>query len=98
MIAQPIVTVSLIYTYKDAPRIMNDITEDELLRTIEENPMICTRAIVKKLRPEEFKDNATYLEYVKEVKPILMKLWKDGKIVSSKVQCCTFNLKQWQIA
>ncbi len=77
---------------------MNDITEEELLRTIEDNPMICTRAIIKKLRPEEFKDNATYLEYVKEVKPILMKLWHDGKIISSKVQCCTFNLKQWQIA
>ena len=68
---------------------MNDITEEELLRT---------RAIIKKLRPEEFKDNATYLEYVKEVKPILLKLWHDGKIVSSKVQCCTFNLKQWQVA
>ena len=70
-------------------------TPAEFLR---DNPMICTRAIIKKLRPEEFKDNATYLEYVKEVKPILMKLWHDGKIVSSKVQCCTFNLKQWQIA
>lgn len=77
---------------------MNSITEEELLKTIEENPMICTRAIVKKLRPEEFKDNAAYLEYVKELKPMLMKLWKDGTIVSSKVQCCTFNLKQWQIA
>ena len=77
---------------------MNSITEEELLKTIEENPMICTRAIVKKLRPEEFKDNATYLEYVKELKPMLMKLWKSGTIVSSKVQCCTFNLKQWQIA
>ena len=29
---------------------------------------------------------------------MLTKLWKDGIIVSSKVQCCTFNLKQWQIA
>ena len=77
---------------------MERITEEELLKTIEENPMICTRAIVKKLRPEEFKDNATYLEYVKELKPMLMRLWKNGTIVSSKVQCCTFNLKQWQIA
>ena len=77
---------------------MNDITKEELLRTIEENPMICTRAIVKRLRPEEFKDNKTYLEYVAEIKPILMELWKEGVIVSSKVQCCTFNLKQWQIA
>lgn len=77
---------------------MNEITREELLKTIEENPMICTRAIVKRLRPEEFKDNKTYLEYVAEIKPILMELWKDGVIVSSKVQCCTFNLKQWQIA
>ena len=29
---------------------------------------------------------------------MLTKLWKDGTIISSKVQCCTFNLKQWQIA
>jgi len=76
---------------------MQPITEEELLTVIRENPMICTRAIVKNLRPEEFKDNATYLEYVESIKPILMGLWKDGKIVSSKVQCCTFNLKQWQV-
>ena len=76
---------------------MQEITEEELLAVIRENPMICTRAIVKRLRPEEFKDNATYLEYVKSLKPMLMRLWKDGTIVSSKVQCCTFNLKQWQM-
>jgi len=76
---------------------MQPITEEELLTVIRENPMICTRAIVKNLRPEEFKDNATYLEYVESIKPMLMGLWKDGKIVSSKVQCCTFNLKQWQV-
>lgn len=28
---------------------------------------------------------------------MLTGLWKEGIIVSSKVQCCTFNLKQWQI-
>ncbi len=77
---------------------MEPITEEELLKVIGEHPMICTRAIVKNLRPEEFKDNATYLEYVGQIKPMLMDLWSDGKIVSSKVQCCTFNLKQWQIA
>ena len=77
---------------------MKEITEEELLKTIEENPMICTRAIIKKLRPEEFKDNATYLAYAKSIRPTLMRLWKDGTIVSSKVQCCTYNLKQWQIS
>jgi len=76
---------------------MNPITDEEVLRVIRENPMICTRAIVKKLRPEEFKDNDTYLKYVENLKPTLMRLWEDGVIVSSKVQCCTFNLKQWQI-
>ena len=76
---------------------MEPITDEEVLTVIRENPMICTRAIVKKLRPEEFKDNKTYLEYVENLKPTLMRLWKDGVIVSSKVQCCTFNLKQWQI-
>ena len=58
--------------------------------------MICTRAIVKRLRPDEFKDNVLYREYIDSLKPMLNKLWKDGVIVSSKVQCCTFNLKQWQ--
>ncbi|MBE6518519.1 MAG: hypothetical protein E7Z70_03115 [Thermoplasmata archaeon] len=77
---------------------MKPITQEELLATIEENPMICTRAIVKKLRPEEFHDADAYVKYVDEIKPMLMTLWKNGKIVSSKVQCCTFNLKQWQIA
>ncbi len=76
---------------------MKPITDEEVLTVIRENPMICTRAIVKRLRPEEFKDNKTYLEYIENLKPTLMRLWKDGVIVSSKVQCCTFNLKQWQI-
>ena len=76
---------------------MEQITEEELLEVIRSNPMICTRAIVKKLRPEEFKDNTTYLAYVESIKPILMRLWEDGIIISSKVQCCTFNLKQWQV-
>ncbi len=77
---------------------MDEITESELLAVIGENPMICTRAIVKKLRPEDFKDPDLYKAHVDSLKPLLNKLWKDGKIVSSKVQCCTFNLKQWQIA
>ena len=76
---------------------MEPITDEEVLTVIRENPMICTRAIVKRLRPEEFKNNKTYLEYIENLKPTLMRLWKDGIIVSSKVQCCTFNLKQWQI-
>ena len=76
---------------------MKPITDEEVLTVIRENPMICTHAIVKRLRPEEFKDNKTYLEYIENLKPTLMRLWKDGVIVSSKVQCCTFNLKQWQI-
>ena len=76
---------------------MEPITDEEVLTVIRENPMICTRAIVKRLRPEEFKDNKTYLEYIENLKPTLMRLWKNGIIVSSKVQCCTFNLKQWQI-
>ena len=76
---------------------MEPITDEEVLTVIRENPMICTRAIVKRLRPEELKDNKTYLEYIENLKPTLMRLWKDGVIVSSKVQCCTFNLKQWQI-
>ena len=42
---------------------MKPITEDELLQTIRENPMICTRAIVKKLRPDEFRDLEAYREY-----------------------------------
>ncbi len=73
---------------------MQQITEEELLGVVRENPMICTRAIIKKLCPEEFKDNPTYLEYIASVKPLLMRLWENGVIVSSKVQCCTFNLKQ----
>ena len=77
---------------------MDEITESELLAVIKENPMICTRAIVKKLRPEDFKDPDLYKAHVDSLKPLLNKLWKDGEIVSSKVQCCTFNLKQWQIA
>ena len=76
---------------------MQPITEEELLDTIRENPMICTRAIVKRLRPEDFKDQDLYKQYLDELKPMLMDLWHDGRIVSSKVQCCTFNLKQWQI-
>ena len=76
---------------------MEPITEKELLDVIRDNPMICTRSIIKKLRPEEFKDNAKYLEYVASVKPTLIRLWKNGVIISSKVQCCTFNLKQWQM-
>ena len=77
---------------------MQEITESELLQVIKDNPMICTRAIVKKLRPEEFNNVDAYTAYVESLKPILNRLWKEGKIVSSKVQCCTFNLKQWQIA
>ncbi|MBP5685684.1 MAG: hypothetical protein J6W72_04575, partial [Candidatus Methanomethylophilaceae archaeon] len=61
---------------------MNPITDEEVLGVIRENPMICTRAIVKKLRPEEFKDNKTYLEYIENLKPTLMRLWEDGVIVS----------------
>ena len=74
------------------------ITEEELLATIRENPMICTRAIVKKLRPDEFRDQAMYREHLDLLKPMLEKLYKNGTIVSAKVQYCTFNLKQWQIA
>ncbi len=77
---------------------MEAITEAELLETIRENPMICTRAIVKKLRPEDFKEVDLYMAHVESIKPMLKRLWVDGVIVSSKVQCCTFNLKQWQIA
>ncbi|MBO4798906.1 MAG: hypothetical protein J5494_09100 [Candidatus Methanomethylophilaceae archaeon] len=76
---------------------MNPIGEEELLQVIRENPMICTRAIVKRLRPEEFRDPAMYREHLDYLKPVLERLWKNGIIVSSKVQCCTFNLKQWQI-
>ena len=75
---------------------MQPISKEELLNVISENPMICTRAIVKKLRPEDFKDQNEYRQYLDEIKPLLMELWHDGIIVSSKVQCCTFNLKQWQ--
>ncbi len=77
---------------------MDPISKEELLSVIGDNPMICTRAIVKNLRPEEFRDVQSYLAYVDQIKPLLLDLWHDGKIVSSKVQCCTFNLKQWQIA
>ena len=76
---------------------MQPITRDELLSVIADNPMICTRAIVKKLRPTEFRDLECYREYLDELKPMLFDLWQDGTIVSSKVQCCTFNLKQWQL-
>ena len=43
---------------------MKVITEDEVLSAIRENPMICTRALVKKLRPEEFKNQEAYKEYL----------------------------------
>ena len=43
---------------------MQEITEKEVLSVIGENPMICTRMIVKKLRPEEFKDVEKYKEYL----------------------------------
>jgi len=76
---------------------MDAITKEELIEVIGKNPMICTRAIVKNLRPTDFKDPELYKQHVDSIKPILMELWNDGKIVSSKVQCCTFNLKQWQV-
>jgi len=76
---------------------MQPITCDELLRVIGDNPMICTRSIIKKLRPTEFQDAEAYRSYLDDVKPKLFGLWQDGIIVSSKVQCCTFNLKQWQL-
>jgi len=76
---------------------MQPITREELLQVISENPMIYTRAIVKKLRPTEFHDLESYRLYLDELKPMLFDLWQDGTIVSSKVQCCTFNLKQWQL-
>ena len=78
------------------PITMDPISEKELLSVIKENPMICTRAIVKKLRPDDFHDQDKYREYLDQLKPMLMDLWSDGRIISSKVQCCTFNLKQWQ--
>jgi len=77
---------------------MQPITEEEILQVIGENPMICTRSIVKKLRPEEFRDNDCYREYLAQIRPILEKLYKNGTIVSAKVQYCTYNLKQWQIS
>jgi hypothetical protein len=77
---------------------MDEITESELLDVIRENPMICTRAIVKNLRPEDFRDPELYKAHLDSLKPLLNRLWTEGTIVSSKVQCCTFNLKQWQIA
>lgn len=43
---------------------MKEIIEDEVLSVIRENPMICTRALVKKLRPEEFRDQEAYKEYL----------------------------------
>lgn len=43
---------------------MRDITQEEVLEVIRENPMICTRAIVKKLRPEEFRDPECYKGYL----------------------------------
>ncbi len=76
---------------------MQPITREELLDVIADNPMICTRAIVKKLRPTEFHDPECYRMYLDGLKPMLFDLWQDGVIVSSKVQCCTFNLKQWQL-
>ncbi len=76
---------------------MADISKQELLDTIAANPMICTRSIIKKLRPEDFDNGERYKAELDAVKPLLMELWEDGKIISSKVQCCTFNLKQWQI-
>ena len=43
---------------------MQEITEKEVLSVIGENPMICTRMIVKKLRPEEFNDTEAYKGYL----------------------------------
>ena len=43
---------------------MKEITEAEVLSAIKENPMICTRALVKKLRPEEFRDTEAYKGYL----------------------------------
>ena len=43
---------------------MQEITEKEVLSVIGENPMICTRMIVKKLRPDEFKDVEAYKGYL----------------------------------
>jgi len=76
---------------------MEPITRDEIIEAVGQNPMICTRALVKKLRPEDFKDPELYKQHVESIKPIMMDLWEKGVIVSSKVQCCTFNLKQWQL-
>ena len=76
---------------------MKPITKQEIIDTISAHPMICTRAIIKALRPEEFKDQNLYLEYIAQIRPLLEELYDDGTIVSAKVQYCTFNLKQWQI-
>ena len=43
---------------------MQEITEKEVLSVIGENPKVCTRMIVKKLRPEEFKDVEAYKGYL----------------------------------
>ncbi len=43
---------------------MRQISESEILSVISENPMICTRAIVKELRPDEFRDQEAYREHL----------------------------------
>ncbi|AGI48471.1 hypothetical protein TALC_01500 [Thermoplasmatales archaeon BRNA1] len=76
------------------------ITENEVLEVLRENPMICTRAMIKKLRPDDFEHGTgdAYRAHLDSLKPLLMSMWSRGIIVSSKTQCCTFNLKQWQLA
>ncbi|MBR2255047.1 MAG: hypothetical protein IJ856_04435 [Candidatus Methanomethylophilaceae archaeon] len=41
---------------------MTPITRSEILGVISENPMICTRSIIKRLRPEAMSDPAAYQE------------------------------------
>ena len=53
-----------VYTLYGGVISMKEITEDEVLSAIRENPMICTRALVKKLRPEEFRDLEAYKGYL----------------------------------
>ena len=46
---------------------MEPISRSELLEVISANPMICTRSIVKRLRPEVMADPDSYRETVHSI-------------------------------
>lgn len=72
-------------------------SEEEIMAVIRENPFITSRGIAEKLRPEEYNSGAgeSYTTLMQGLRGVILPLYREGKIASEKVQCCTFNFKRW---